>query len=113
MKPRPEVSLSIFSFLLSEMTTQIMRKAKETNNHRQFLDPESKMNAPPIPDLETELHDLGKSIGARILDLAFYREKGSSAACSSGKREIKIIEMLCFIKDKIWKYLFGRPADDV
>lgn len=42
-----------------------------------------------------------------------YREKGSSAACSSGKREITITGMLFFIKDKVWKYLFGKPADEV
>ena len=103
MKQRSEVSLSIFSFLMSEIVTQIMQKAKQIHDYRQNMDEESKKNAPPIPDLESELHDLGKPIGERILDLAFYREKGSAAACSGGKREIKIVEMLLFVKDKIWK----------
>jgi len=49
----------------------------------------------------------------RILDLAFYREKGNSNACSGGKREIKIVDMLLFVKDKIWKQLFGKPADEL
>jgi hypothetical protein len=42
-----------------------------------------------------------------------YREKGSSLACSGGKRYIKIEDMLFFVKDQIWKNLFGRVADDI
>jgi len=42
-----------------------------------------------------------------------YREKGSSPACSSGKRNIQIADMLHFIKDQIWKNLFGRAADGI
>ena len=41
----------------------------------------------------------------------FYREKGTSAACDAGKREIKIINMLYFINNQIWKTLFGKNAD--
>ena len=33
----------------------------------------------------------------RIIELIFYREKGSSNACSSGKRKIKVVEMMCMI----------------
>ncbi len=50
-------------------------------------------------------------IGSRILELTFYREKGTSLPCTGGKREIKIINMLYFIQNQIWKSLFGRPAD--
>ena len=88
LKQRPEVSLSIFSFLFSEIVLQIMRKQKVASNNRKHLDDESQKNAAPIPDLEKELHDLGRPIGERILDLMSYREKGSSAACSNGKRYV-------------------------
>jgi hypothetical protein len=67
----------------------------------------------PIPHLEKELHDLGRPVGERILDLMSYREKGNSPACSSGKRCIQIVDMLHFIKDQIWKNLFGRAADGI
>jgi hypothetical protein len=65
-----------------------MRKQKVASNNRKHLDDESQKNAAPIPDLEKELHDLGRPIGERILDLMSYREKGSSAACSNGKRYV-------------------------
>ncbi|MFM7854957.1 MAG: hypothetical protein ACKO96_24280, partial [Flammeovirgaceae bacterium] len=70
-------------------------------------------NAVPLPTLEQELHDLGRPIGERILDLMSYREKGNSPACSSGKRYIQIVDMLHFIKDQIFKSLFGRAADNI
>ena len=41
----------------------------------------------------------------------FYREKGTSTSCVAGKREIKIINMLYFIINQIWKTLFGKNAD--
>ena len=48
-----------------------------------------------------------------MLDLMSYREKGSSAACSNGKRNIKIVDMLHFITNQVWKNLFGRVADNI
>lgn len=64
------------------------------------MDEESKKNAPPIPEIESELHDLGKPIGERILDLAFYREKGSAAACSGGKGRSKSLKCFCLLKTR-------------
>jgi len=66
----------------------MLRKEKEAHDHRKLLDEESLLDAAPIPDLEKELHDLGRPIGEKILDLMLYREKGNSTACSSGKRVI-------------------------
>ena len=63
------------------------------------MDAESLARAPPIPELEKELFDLGRPVGERILELMFYREKGTSSACNSGKREIKIVNMLHFINN--------------
>lgn len=42
------------------------------------------------------LHDLGKDIGTRVIDMYFVRERNS-------KRETKLINMLLFIKTTLWK----------
>jgi hypothetical protein len=62
-----------------------------------MLDAQSQASALPVPDLENELHALGLPVGERILELMFYREKGNNAACSGGKREVKVINMLYFV----------------
>ena len=46
-----------------------------------------------------------------MLELSFYREKGTSNATSNGKRELEIVNMLHFINSTLWKQLFGRQAD--
>jgi len=46
-----------------------------------------------------------------MLELSFYREKGSQNATNSGKRELEIVNMLHFINTTLWKQLFGRAAD--
>mmetsp|Transcript_9839 Transcript_9839/g.7409 ORF Transcript_9839/g.7409 Transcript_9839/m.7409 type:complete len:101 (+) Transcript_9839:241-543(+) len=47
-----------------------------------------------------------------MLELMFYREKGgASGACGNGKRETKLVNMLHFINNVVWKALFGRQAD--
>uniref|UniRef100_U5EY29 Trafficking protein particle complex subunit 5 n=1 Tax=Corethrella appendiculata TaxID=1370023 RepID=U5EY29_9DIPT len=81
-----EVSLSCFALLFSEVV--------------QYS--QSRVNT--ISDLQNKLHDLGKDVGARIVDLYFVRERNS-------KREIKLINMLLFIKTTLWKTLFGKEAD--
>ncbi len=43
--------------------------------------------------------------------MLFYRERGNSAPCTGGKREVKIINMLQFVINQVWKALFGKPAD--
>ena len=63
-------------------------------------------------DLEHQLYQLGIPIGEKVLELLFYREKGgASGACSSGKRETKLVPMLHFINGPVFKALFGRSAD--
>ena len=39
-----------------------------------------------------------------------YREKGNNNVCSSGKREIKIANILHFVNGPVWKTLFGRTT---
>lgn len=50
------------------------------------------------------LHDLGRDVGTRVIDLYFVRERNS-------KRETKLINMLLFIKTTLWKSLFGKEAE--
>ena len=42
------------------------------------------------------LSELGQQVGIRMLDLLVVREKG-------GKREIKLLQILIFIKSTVWK----------
>lgn len=46
--------------------------------------------------MRLRLHDLGKDVGIRVIDLYFVRERNS-------KRETKLINMLLFIKTTLWK----------
>ena len=68
----------MFAFLFSEIVQQIMMREKDAIAQRNLLDTESLAKAPPLPDLEKELHDMGKPVGERVLELMFYREKGTS-----------------------------------
>ena len=45
-------------------------------------------------------------VGLRMSELCFFREKNA-------KREIKIVGILSYIKDSIWKTMFGKPADSL
>ncbi len=55
-----------------------MKREKDAIAQRNLLDAESLAKAPPIPDLEKELHDMGKPVVERVLELMFYREKTTS-----------------------------------
>lgn len=47
-------------------------------------------------NLCSRLSDIGQDVGARLLDLYFVRERNS-------KREIKLLNMLLFVKSTLWK----------
>lgn len=47
---------------------------------------------------------MGYHVGQRVLDTLFVREKNF-------KREIRLINLLVFIKTNVWKALFGKEAD--
>ena len=85
---RPEINLSTYSFLLSEIIQHFLEKKISTE------------------EIEIELEKLGENIGPRVLELISFREK-------SYKHEIKHVEMLKFIHSNVWKLLFGRNADSL
>lgn len=46
--------------------------------------------------LHCRLAEMGYSVGSHLLDALFVREKGY-------KREIKLLQMLLFVKTAVWK----------
>mmetsp|Transcript_86156 Transcript_86156/g.257135 ORF Transcript_86156/g.257135 Transcript_86156/m.257135 type:complete len:193 (-) Transcript_86156:64-642(-) len=86
-KPRSDVSLSAFAFLFSEMVDYCLQKASVTH------------------ELEESLHELGMPIGARVLELSVYRRGANQ------RRETRILPMLTFVAQTVWKQLFGHTAE--
>eukprot|EP00928_Gymnodinium_smaydae_P079323 TRINITY_DN63287_c0_g1_i1.p2 TRINITY_DN63287_c0_g1~~TRINITY_DN63287_c0_g1_i1.p2 ORF type:complete len:189 (+),score=55.45 TRINITY_DN63287_c0_g1_i1:179-745(+) len=85
-KPRSDVSLSAFGFLFCEVVDYCRKKVN-------FMQ-----------ELEDRLHELGVPVGARILELYSFREHRS-------KRETRLLPMLSFIAQTVWKQLFGHQAE--
>mmetsp|Transcript_9182 Transcript_9182/g.21050 ORF Transcript_9182/g.21050 Transcript_9182/m.21050 type:complete len:152 (-) Transcript_9182:14-469(-) len=88
-KGKTEVSLSSFCFLFSEMVQYCQNRINTTQ------------------ELEKKLAEIGHSVGIRMLELSSLREK------TGFKREIKIVGILSYIKDTIWKVMFGKAADSL
>eukprot|EP00929_Paragymnodinium_shiwhaense_P096451 TRINITY_DN58035_c0_g1_i1.p1 TRINITY_DN58035_c0_g1~~TRINITY_DN58035_c0_g1_i1.p1 ORF type:complete len:192 (-),score=46.18 TRINITY_DN58035_c0_g1_i1:93-668(-) len=86
-KPRSEVSLSAFAFLFSEVVDYCMRKVSDS-----------------MQELEERLHELGVPVGARCLELYTARE-------NRNRRETRLLPMLNFITQTVWKQLFGHTAE--
>ena len=45
-----------------------------------------------------------------------FREKAlpnQGNICQYGKRETKVVNMLHFVNEKVWKYLFGKAGDGI
>ncbi|CAG0889263.1 unnamed protein product [Darwinula stevensoni] len=85
-KGKGEVHVSSFALLFSEIVQYCQNRSYT------------------VPELQNKLSDLGQQVGLRMLDLLFVREQSS-------KREIKIIKILLFVKQTVWKTLFGKEAD--
>ncbi|XP_053604677.1 trafficking protein particle complex subunit 5 [Plodia interpunctella] len=85
-KGKGEISLSVYALLFSEIVQYCQNRSHS------------------IQELQTKLSDIGQDVGTRLLDLYFVRERNS-------KREIKLLNMLLFVKSTLWKALFGKEAD--
>eukprot|EP00450_Noctiluca_scintillans_P020313 CAMPEP_0194520736 /NCGR_PEP_ID=MMETSP0253-20130528/54839_1 /TAXON_ID=2966 /ORGANISM="Noctiluca scintillans" /LENGTH=165 /DNA_ID=CAMNT_0039365011 /DNA_START=44 /DNA_END=537 /DNA_ORIENTATION=+ len=83
---RSEVSLSGFCFLFNEVVDYCLKKVND------------------MSELEARLHDVGKPVGSRVLDLYCLRE-------NRNRRETRLLPMLNFVAQTVWKQLFGHPAD--
>ena len=59
-----------------------------------------------IAELEDKLSESGHGIGIRIVELVSVREK-------LVKRETRIVNVLQFVSNTLWKYLFNKVADNL
>lgn len=82
------VPVTTFSFLFSEIIQYILSKSNEDKDL----------------DIEEKLSSFGYPIGEKVLELCSLRER-------SYKREMKIVTMLQFIHNNVWKMLFNKQAD--
>jgi hypothetical protein len=76
-----EVSLSCFALLFSEVVQYCQNKSHT------------------VPELQNRLHELGRKVGVKLIDLYFLRER-------NGKREIKLLNILLFVKSTLWKVCY-------
>ena len=81
-----QISLSAFAYLFSELVQYC--------EHRVQL----------VSELQSKLSEIGYNVGQRIVDIMMIREKNY-------KRETRLINMLIFIRSKVWIQLFGKEAD--
>lgn len=72
-RPKTEVSVNAFALLFSEVVQYCQGRVYS------------------VTELQARLSDLGKSVGASMLDVLVLREK-------NGKRETKVLNILLFIK---------------
>src|SRR3546814_9290115 len=52
------------------------------------------------------LEESGYGVGQRVLELVAVREKYN-------RRETRVVQILQYISNNIWKYLFGKHADSL
>lgn len=55
-------------------------------------------------ELQSKLAEIGYNVGQRVVDVMLLREKNF-------RRETRLINMLIFIRSKVWLHLFGKEAD--
>ncbi|XP_045160600.1 trafficking protein particle complex subunit 5-like [Mercenaria mercenaria] len=85
-KGKAEVNVATFALLFSEIVQYCQNRVYT------------------VPELQTKLSDLGQHVGNHLLDILFLRDRGF-------KREVKLLNMLLFIKGNFWRTLFGKDAD--
>ncbi|KAF7670985.1 trafficking protein particle complex subunit 5 [Alternaria burnsii] len=84
-----ELSRAAFAYLFIEMIAYAQKGAKD------------------VGDLEQRLNTQGYPIGLRLLDLLLSRTANPLASI----RPTRILPLLQFIAQQLYRYLFGRPAD--
>merc|ERR1711990_228795 len=85
-KGNQEFSVSFYNLLFAEIVSYCQDRANS------------------LDDITTQLADLGRDVGWRIMDLLYHRER-------KDKRDTKILDMLLFVKKTLWIKLFGKEAD--
>ena len=85
-KAKSEINISAFALLFSEMVQYCQNRVYT------------------VPELQNRLSQMGYRVGQRVMDSMAIREKNF-------KRETRLINMLVFIRTKVWINLFGKEAD--
>ena len=85
-KAKSEINISAYALLFSEMVQYCQNRVYT------------------VPELQTRLSQMGYRVGQRVMDSMAVREKNF-------KRETRLINMLVFIRTKVWTTLFGKEAD--
>eukprot|EP00761_Pharyngomonas_kirbyi_P005404 gb/GECH01005409.1/.p1 GENE.gb/GECH01005409.1/~~gb/GECH01005409.1/.p1 ORF type:complete len:184 (+),score=24.83 gb/GECH01005409.1/:1-552(+) len=85
-KGKSEVALSSFSFLFGEIVKYSRSQSIKTD------------------EIAARLNELGYQVGFRMFEAHSYRER-------LNKREIRLVAMLQYISNNMWKTLFGKNAD--
>jgi hypothetical protein len=52
------------------------------------------------------LEAIGSGVGLRLLELLVFRERAS-------RREVQLLKALVFLQTTLWRYLFGRDAQNL
>ncbi|CAG2107958.1 unnamed protein product [Medioppia subpectinata] len=85
-KSKSEINISIYALLMSEMVQYCQNRVYT------------------VPELQNKLSEMGYRVGQRVMDAMAIREKNF-------KRETRIINLLVFLRTKVWMNLFGKEAD--
>lgn len=100
--PRPGmVSMSSFSYLFSELVQYSQSKVSNTG------------------DLERRLEEVGRSVGGSLVELVQSYSSSSSdrqairLASPYLTRHTRLLDVLRYIYTTVWKYLFGKQAQDL
>ncbi|KAJ1382585.1 trafficking protein particle complex subunit 5, partial [Ochromonadaceae sp. CCMP2298] len=88
IKPKTEVSLSTFALLFSEIVQYSQNRVSS------------------VSDLEKKLEEAGYGIGQRVIELISCRDRLT-------RRETRIVNMLQYVSNTVWKHLFNKPADNL
>ncbi|CAK9295718.1 unnamed protein product [Gordionus sp. m RMFG-2023] len=85
-KLRSDMAISTFYLLFSEMVQYSQNRSNS------------------VIELQQKLADMGYRVGQRYLELMYIREKNY-------KRDIKLVPLLIYIKNNLWKQLFDKEAE--
>jgi hypothetical protein len=83
-----EVSSSAFALLFSELVQYAQNRVSS------------------VSDLERRLEEAGYSVGQRVGELVGCRERLT-------KRETRVVNMLQYVSNTVWKHLFNKVADNL
>lgn len=87
-QPRGEVNMDAYLALFAELVSYCRDRVES------------------VTSLQEKLSQLGYRIGRRALDLIMAREKMS-------KRETRLLNILNFIAQTLWVFLYGKQADSL